>query len=103
MLSITFTGNLGADAVVKDVKDQKVINFSVASTKHYTNAAGEKKEDTTWIDCSLWRKTDNISNHLTKGKKVLIVGEPGTSAFMPKDGGEPRATLQCTVEEIEFI
>ena len=56
-----FTGNLGADSVVKDVKDQKVINFSVASTQTYTDSSGEKKENTTWIDWGRFTKRKNLT------------------------------------------
>ncbi len=103
MNEITLTGYIGNDAQVKKVNDQKVINFSVATYKSYTDPAGEKKSTTTWIDCSMWRKTDNISTFLTKGKHVLIKGEPSVSAYVPKDAAEPKGVLQCYVDELEFL
>ncbi len=103
MNEITLTGYLGNDAQVKNIKDQKVINFSVATSKNYTDQAGEKKSTTTWVDCSMWRKTDNISVHLIKGKHVLVKGEPSAQAYIPKEGTEAKAVLHCSVEEIEFL
>ena len=103
MLEIKFTGHLGADAQVKDVKDQKVINFSVGSTKKYTTGDGEKKSITTWVECSMWRKTDNISAHLKKGKHVLISGDPSASAFNSKENQEAKGVLHCNVNDLEFL
>lgn len=103
MNEIKFTGYLGADAQVRDANNQKVIGFSVGTTKTYTNKDGEKKSITTWIECSLWGKSDTFSTYLTKGKHVLISGEPSASAYIPKDSTEAKATLLCNVSDIEFL
>ncbi len=71
MLKIIFTGNLGKDAELKEIKGYKVINFSVA--------VKVSKEETKWIECAMWRKLDQstiIVDYLKKGTKVLIEGEP---------------------------
>lgn len=103
MNELTLTGYLGNDAQVKEVKDQKVINFSVGTSRNFTDVAGEKKSVTTWVDCSLWRKTDNISTYLTKGKHVLIKGEPSATAYLSKENLEPKGVLHCNIEDIEFL
>lgn len=103
MNEITVTGYLGNDAQVKDVKDQKVINFSVATNRNFTDATGAKKSSTTWVECSMWRKSDNVSTYLKKGKHVLVKGEPSASAYLSKDTLEPKGVMHCFVEEIEFL
>jgi single-stranded DNA-binding protein len=51
----------------------------------------------------MWRKTDNISPFLKKGKHVLVKGEPSARAYLSKEGLEPKGVLHCFVEEFEFL
>jgi len=49
------TGRLVADATVRAVNgDKNVTNFRIAINRSYTSQ-GEKKEETTYVDCGYWR------------------------------------------------
>ena len=48
MLNITAHGNLGKDPEIKKVNDTQVASFSLA--------ARTGKDETTWIDCTVWGK-----------------------------------------------
>ncbi len=99
------SGNLGSDATVKEVGNNKVINFDIAVTRTYKNSNGEKVEKTEWIRADIWRskETDTkFAEYLKKGKKVLIEGEPYSSGYQNKNG-EIQSSLGIRVKEFEFL
>jgi len=104
MLKTTLIGFLGRDAEVKDVNGQKAISFSVAHTESYTARNGEKKETTTWVNCTLWRQPDKarIAEYLTKGSRVYVEGMPSARAYTTK-AGETVAALDLRVLTLELL
>ncbi|MCW3787697.1 single-stranded DNA-binding protein [Plebeiibacterium sediminum] len=99
------SGNLGSDATVKEVGNNKVINFDIAVTRTYKNSNGEKVEKTEWIRADIWRSKDTdtkFAEYLKKGKKVLIEGEPYSSGYKAKNG-EIQSSLGIRVKEFEFL
>ena len=92
MIFVTVTGNLGKDAEIRDAGGTNVCKFSIASTK---KSRGE--ETTTWIDCDLWGKRgDSLCQYLTKGSKVVVVGELTTRVHNGK------TYLGVRVSDLEF-
>ena len=57
MLNMTAHGNLGRDPELKEVGSTQVASFSIA--------ARTGKDETTWIDCSVWgKRADTVINYL---------------------------------------
>ncbi len=105
MLKLMLSGNLGSDATVKEVGNNKVINFDIAVSRIYKNSNGEKVEKTEWIRADIWRskETDTkFAEYLKKGKKVLIEGEPYSSGYQSKNG-DIQSSLNVRVKEFEFL
>ena len=70
----TFTGNIGADSVLRHTGDSAVLGFSVAVKAGYG-----KREQTLWIDVSLWGKRgEAIEAYTKKGQQVAVSGEFST-------------------------
>lgn len=69
------TGNLGKDAQVRSAGGTSVASFSVAVKSGY----GEKQQ-TIWVDCSIWGKQaeSRLIDYLKKGQQVAVSGELGT-------------------------
>jgi single-strand DNA-binding protein len=110
MLEIIFTGNLGRDPEMRYTPSgQAVTNFSVAETRKWTGADGQKHSETTWLRCSAWGKTaENCNAYLKKGKKVLVRGRltpgaDGTPKTFQASDGTTKAGYDVTVENIEFL
>ena len=74
MLVLEAIGNLGADAIIKDLNGQKYIAFSVAHTESYKDSQGQRHERTTWVSCLKYGESQVI-NYLKKGTRVFIRGE----------------------------
>lgn len=102
MLSIEIIGNLGADAEVKPIKGKDYIVFTVAHTEKYTDAAGNKQEFTTWVNCYKSHKTDSsLLSYLKKGTKVYIRGGLSVGTYETKSG--VKAGINCNIKELQLI
>ena len=91
MLVLEAIGNLGADAIIKDLNGQKYIAFSVAHTESYKDSQGQRHERTTWVSCLKYGESQVI-NYLKKGTRVFIRGELSAKAY--EAGGALQALHQ---------
>jgi len=76
--TIIVIGNLGRDPEMRYTPNgQAVTSFSVASSRKYTTAAGEQREETEWFNCSAFGKlAETCNQYLTKGQQVYVEGRP---------------------------
>ncbi|OIO32037.1 MAG: hypothetical protein AUJ18_05250 [Candidatus Hydrogenedentes bacterium CG1_02_42_14] len=52
-----------------------VTTLRLATSRRYKTKSGEDREDTCFIDASVWRKqAETCSEYLVKGQKVLVEG-----------------------------
>ena len=95
------TGRLVADATVRAVNgDKNVTSFRIAINRSYSSQ-GEKKEETTYVDCGYWR-TDALAPYLTKGLLVQLYGHMSARPWVNSDG-EPMASLNFHTNEITLL
>jgi single-strand DNA-binding protein len=103
--SVTIIGHLGRDPEMRYTSSGvAVTSFSVATSRKWTDAAGAAQEKTTWFRVSAWRKLGEACNqYLHKGQLVMVEGEVDASAYTPKDGGDPKATLEMRATPVKFL
>ena len=71
MNKLVLTGRLGRDAELKYLETGKnVTKFTLAVDKNYKREG----DVPTWFNCELWGR-EKLSNYLTKGKAVLVIGD----------------------------
>lgn len=94
MNSITVAGTLGRDAEVRYLNSGDAIcSFSVA------DSAGRDKP-TIWWNCSLFgKRAEALSQYLTKGQSVTVVGSITEREFTDKNGNH-RKSMDVRVNEI---
>lgn len=97
MISLSIIGNLGGDAVVKEVGNKKVIEFSVCHSAKKTDGT----QITTWVKCSKWGETTAVAPYLLKGTKVFVEGLPTSEAWL-KDGAA-MSSIKLMVNKIELL
>ena len=103
MLKLVIAGNLGSDAEVKELGNNKtVINFSVAHTEVFHNEKKEKVERTHWVRCRVWNRNVKLAEYLKKGKSVICEGLPVANAYITKDG-EAAGNVELNVHNLEFL
>ena len=100
MNALTIIGNLPKDPEKKVTQNGKTLAaFTVAVNQGY----GENKT-TAFFSCAAWEKrAEPIMKFLKKGSKVAVRGSVSARAYVPKDGGEPRAIMEVHVEDCEFL
>ena len=88
---VVLKGNLVRDPEVKTVttggdRTTKVANLTIATTRFFKRANGEKDKDTTFIACEAWDTgADSMEKILHKGDPVLIKGSLKVESW-EKDG-----------------
>ena len=91
MLNMTAHGNLGRDPELKQTDKSQVASFSIA--------ARTGKDQTTWIDCSVWgKRAETVMQYLHKGDRVTVVGSGRIRIFDKKDGSEGKS-LELNVSD----
>jgi single-strand DNA-binding protein len=83
-------GNLARDPELRVVntggKQTSVVNFTVAVSREYTKASGEKDKVTSFINCEAWDSgADIIGSSFKKGDLVLVEGSLRNDTW-EKDG-----------------
>lgn len=87
MNTIFFTGNVGSVNEVKTVKNNDVLNFSVAVRQGFNRDAR-----TEWYRVAVWGQRANfLKDHITKGAKVAVVGDLEIGTFEGKPQFNVRA------------
>jgi single-strand DNA-binding protein len=103
-------GNLGKDPEMRYTPTgQAVTNFSIATSRQYSDANGQQVKDTTWFRVSVWGKQAEACNqYLKKGSKVLVEGrlnsDPktgGPRVWQGKDGAA--ASYEITAANVRFL
>lgn len=97
----TLIGRITKNAEIKTLNNnKKVVNFSVATHDSYKTKEGERKEQTTYFNCSYWL-SPNVAKILTKGALVELSGRVSSSAWIGKDG-EIRSGLNFLTSSIKL-
>ena len=103
MLKLEISGNLGADAEIKDVSGSKFVAFRVAHTDKWTGEDQVKHEETTWVDCTMSNIDSKIIPYLKAGTKVFVRGNARQRVYSSPKLKKMVAGLQCSVTEIELV
>ncbi len=102
---ITLVGRLGNDPEMRYTPSGvPVTTFSLAVSKTWTGQDGQRQEKTTWFRVTVWRKqAEIVSQYLTKGRQVLVVGEVEEARPWTDRDGNPRASLEVTANVVRFL
>ncbi len=81
-----------------------VAKFALAESEVYTDKAGEKQENTLFIECQAFGKKGEVMNtYLKKGRSVFIEGKLVQDKWEDKESGQKRSKIIVTVEDFQFI
>ncbi|MDF2378323.1 MAG: single-stranded DNA-binding protein [Verrucomicrobiales bacterium] len=102
---VTLVGNLTRDPELKRVKSgQAVTDLGLALNRAWTNEAGQKQEETTFVDVTVWGKTaENAAKYLQKGRSVLVEGRLQLDTWMDSKSGQNRSKLRVVAESLQFM
>ena len=84
---VQLIGHVGQEPEIKNLENGKLANLSIATNENYTNAKGEKVEQTEWHRITAWGKTaEIIEKYVSKGKEIAIEGKLSHRSYEDKDG-----------------
>ena len=100
---VQLIGYVGQDPEIKNLETGKLANLSIATNENYTNAKGEKVEQTEWHRITAWGKTaEIIEKHVTKGKEIAIEGKLSHKSYEDKEGLK-RYVTEIVASEVLLI
>ena len=86
---VMLIGRVGQDPQVRQVGDNKVASFTLATSEKYRDRNGEVKEQTEWHNIVIWGKmAETAEKYVTKGLQLYVEGKIKTEKYAAKDGTE---------------
>ncbi len=102
---VMLIGNLTRDPEVKYTpKGTAVAEIAIAINRNFTGADGQKKEEVTYIDVTLWERLAEIAGeYLKKGRPVFIEGRLQLDTWDDKATGQKRSRLRVRAEQMQLL
>jgi single-strand DNA-binding protein len=102
---VILLGNLTRDPEVRYTpKGTAVTELGMAVNRVYTAENGEKREETTFVDVTLWGRTAEIAGeYLKKGRPVFIEGRLQLDTWDDKQSGQKRSKLKVVGEGLQLL
>lgn len=104
MNKLTIIGNLTRDPELRTTTTGvSVCDFTVAVNRRTRRDAQSAQPDADFFRVSAWRERGELcAKYLAKGRKVCVVGPVSVRTYTGSDGN-PRASLEVTADEVEFL
>jgi single-strand DNA-binding protein len=102
---VILLGNLTRDPEVRYTpKGTAVAELGMAVNRVYTTDGGEKREEVTFVDVTLWGRTAEIAGeYLKKGRPVFIEGRLQLDTWDDKQSGQKRSKLKVVADGMQLI
>jgi single-strand DNA-binding protein len=102
---VMLIGNLTRDPELKYTpKGMAIAQLGLAVNRVWSNEAGEKQEEVTFIDVEMFgRKAEVAAEYLKKGRPVFIEGRLKLDSWDDKASGQKRSKLKVVGESLEFL
>jgi single-strand DNA-binding protein len=106
---VTLLGNLGADPEVRSTPNgSRVATLSLATSRQWKGADGQKQENTAWHRVICWNNktgqqlADVVERYCKKGDKLYVEGEIEYRSWEDKEG-QKRYTTEIRAREIILL
>ena len=98
-------GNLGRDPEMRyTATGIAVTNMNIAVSRSWNDNSGQRQEKTTWFRVAAWDKlADTCNLYLTKGQRVMVIGEIEDPSVYTDQSGEARASLEVRARSVQFL
>ena len=102
---VMLMGNLTRDPEIKYTpKGMAIAHFGVAVNRVWSNEAGEKQEEVTFIDVEMFgRKAEVVGEYFKKGKPIYVEGRLKLDSWDDKATGQKKSKLKVVGETFEFL
>ena len=102
---VILVGNLTRDPELRYTpKGTAIAKIGLAVNRVWTNEAGEKKEEVTFVDVDVFGRTaENVGQYMRKGRPILIEGRLKLDQWDDKQTGQKRSKLGVVAETVQFL
>lgn len=102
---VILIGNVTRDPEIKyTAKGSAVTEIGMAINRFFTTEGGEKREETTFVDVTLWgRQAEIAGEYLKKGRPVFIEGRLQLDTWDDKTSGQKRSKLRVVGENLQLL
>jgi single-strand DNA-binding protein len=102
---VMLLGNCTRDPEVKYTpKGSAVADLGLAVNRYYTTDGGEKREETTFVDVTMWgRQAEIAGEYLKKGRPVFIEGRLQLDTWDDKQTGQKRSKMRVVCESFQLL
>jgi len=102
---VMLMGNLTRDPEIKYTpKGMAIASFGIAVNRVWSNEAGEKQEEVTFIDIEMFgRKAEVVGEYFKKGKPIYVEGRLKLDSWDDKTSGQKKSKLKIIGETFEFL
>jgi single-strand DNA-binding protein len=102
---VMIIGNLTRDPEIKYTpKGTAIADIGLAVNRNYTTESGEKREEVTFIDVTLWgRVAEIVGEYCKKGRPLFVEGRLQLDSWDDKATGQKRSKLKVVGENIQLL
>ncbi len=102
---VILVGNLTRDPELRRIPSgTAVVDLGLAVNRTFTGKDGERREEATFVDVSVWdRQAETCAEYLKKGSPILVEGSLKMDTWDDKSTGEKRSKLKVHAERIQFL
>lgn len=102
---VILVGNLGRDPEVRSTQSgTAVANFSLATSRRWTDREGQRQDETEWHKVVVWgRQAEIAGQYLRKGKQIYLEGRLQTRSWEDRQTGEKRWTTEIVCENFQML
>jgi single-strand DNA-binding protein len=102
---VILVGNLTRDPELRYTpKGTAIAKIGLAVNRVWTNEAGEKKEEVTFVDVDIFGRTaENVGQYMRKGRPILIEGRLKLDQWDDKQTGQKRSRLGVVADTVQFL
>ncbi|MGI8889688.1 MAG: single-stranded DNA-binding protein [Chthoniobacterales bacterium] len=102
---VLLMGNLTRDPEVRYTpKGTAVAELGIAVNRVYSGENGEKREEVTFVDVTVWGRTaENVGEYLKKGRPVFVEGRLQLDSWDDKQSGQKRNKLKVVADNVQFL
>lgn len=102
---VMLMGNLTRDPEIRYTpKGTAVCEIGLAINRYFSGESGDKREETTFVDVTLWGRTAEIAQeYLKKGRPVFIEGRLQLDTWDDKQSGQKRSKLRVVAEGMQLL
>ncbi len=102
---VMLIGNVTRDPEIKYTpKGSAVTDLGIAVNRVFTPEGGERREETTFVDVTLWgRQAEIAGEYCKKGRSIYVEGRLQLDSWEDKSSGQKRSKLRVVGENFQLL